>query len=138
MLTFILILGFLSIAICPMAFALHAEVKLKSNDQKKISFWLGFIPGACLFILYAVLKPDHPPVIPSQACGVIQFYKAYQTRGSKKEVVTILFDQAKYHRHLSFEASLDRLQKGQHVCFEYLDKFQYPHLPASKILKWTE
>lgn len=139
MLPLILVLGFLTIAICPIACALYAEAKLQNEDQKKLLFWLGFIPGTCLFILYAVLKPDDPPVIPSKACGVVQSYQVHKTRGGKEfEGVIIRFDGAQYSRHLLFDQHLEKMPKAQKVCFEYLDKFKYPHLLESKFVQWIE
>src|SRR5690606_38078464 len=139
MLTLILVLGFLTIAICPIACALYAEAKLQNEDQKKNLFWLGFIPGTCLFILYAVLKPNDPPVIPSKECGVVQFYQMHKVRGGNEfERVSIRFDGAQYSRHLFFDKHLDKIPQGQKACFEYLDKFKYPHLSESKFVQWIE
>src|SRR5690606_18264907 len=129
MLTLSLVLGFLTIAICPIGCALYAEAKLQNEDRKKILFWLGFIRGTCLFILYAVLKPNDPPVIPSKECGVVQFYQMHKVRGGNEfERVSIRFDGAQYSRHLFFDKHLDKIPQGQKACFEYLDKFKYPHL----------
>ncbi|ENW30982.1 hypothetical protein [Acinetobacter lwoffii] len=139
MLTLILVLGFLTIAICPIGCALYAEAKLQNEDRKKILFWLGFIPGTCLFILYAVLKPNDPPVIPSKECGVVQFYQMHKVRGGNEfERVSIRFDGAQYSRHLFFDKHLDKIPQGQKACFEYLDKFKYPHLSESKFVQWIE
>src|SRR5690606_32168139 len=119
MLTLTLVLGFLTIAICPIVCALYAEAKLQNEDRKKILFWLGFIPGTCLFILYAVLKPNDPPVIPSKECGVVQFYQMHKVRGGNEfERVSIRFDGAQYSRHLFFDKHLDKIPQGQKACFE--------------------
>jgi len=89
-------------------------------------------------LLYAFLKPDAPPVIPSQACGVIQFYQFNARRGGYFERVSIRFDGAQYNRHLFFDKHLKKIPQGQKACFEYLDKFKYPHLAESKLVKWIE
>lgn len=139
MLTFILLLGFFSIVFIPMLSMLYAEAKLIKDDSKKILFWLSFLPGACIFLLYGVLKPDDPPVIPSKACGVVQSYQVHKTRGGKEfEGVIIRFDGAQYSRHLLFDQHLEKMPKAQKVCFEYLDKFKYPHLSESKFVQWIE
>ncbi|MCO8086595.1 hypothetical protein [Acinetobacter lwoffii] len=139
MLTFILLLGFFSIVFIPMLTILYAEAKLINNDSKKILFWLSFLPGACIFLLYSVLKPSDPPVMVSKQCGVVQFYQLHRVRGGETfERISIRFEGAKYNRHLLFDQHLEKMPKGQKVCFEYLDKFKYPHLSESKLLKWIE
>ncbi len=67
MLTFILLLGFLSIVFIPMFTMLYAENKLINHDSKKVLFWLSFLPSVRIFLLYGVLKPNDPPVIASRA-----------------------------------------------------------------------
>ena len=139
MLTFILLLGFLSIVFIPMFAMLYAENKLINHDSKKVLFWLSFLPSVCIFLLYGVLKPNDPPVIASQQCGVVQFYQVHKTRGGKEfERVSIRFNGAKYSRHLYFDQHFEKMPQGQTVCFEYLDRFKYPHLSESKLLKWIE
>lgn len=138
MLTFILVLGFFSIVFIPMLTMLYSEAKLSNSDSKKVLFWLSFILGVCIFLLYGFLKPHNPPVIPSQVCGIVQFYKVHKTRGGQFERVSIRFDGAKYSRHLLFDERLTRPEKKQRICFEYLDKFKYLHLSESKLLKWIE
>jgi hypothetical protein len=138
MLTFILVLAFLTIVLCPILSALYAEAKLQTSDHKKMLFCLGFIPGICLFVLYAVLKPNDPPVTASQACGVVQFYKVHKTRAGQFERVSIRFEDSKYNRHLLFKDGLDRPKQGEYVCFDYLDKLKYSHLSESKLLSWAE
>ena len=139
MLTFILLFGFFSIVFIPMLCMFYAETKFINNDSKKILFWLSFIPGACIFLLYGALKPNNPPVIPSKECGVVQFYQVHKTRGGKEfERVSIRFNGAKYSRHLYFDQHFEKMPHGQTVCFEYLDKFKYPHLSESKLVKWIE
>lgn len=56
MLTFILLLGFFNIVFIPMLCMLYAEAKLINNDSKKILFWLSFLPGACIFLLYTPIS----------------------------------------------------------------------------------
>jgi hypothetical protein len=138
MLTFILLLGFLCIVFIPMLVMLYAEAKLINPDSKKVIFWLSFLPGACIFLLYGVLKPNDPTVTPSKECGVVQFYQFNKTRRGEFERISIRFEGAKYNRHLYFDQHLEKMPKGQKVCFEYLDKFKYPHLSESKLLKWIE
>ncbi len=139
MLTFILLLGFFSIVFIPMLSMLYAEAKLIKDDSKKILFWLSFLPGACIFLLYGVLKPNNPPVTPSKECGVVQSYQVYKTRGgTQHESVIIRFNGAKYSRYLYFDKHFEKMPKGQKICFEYLDKFKYPHLSKSKFVKWID
>ena len=139
MLTFILLLGFLSIVFIPMFAMLYAENKLINHDSKKVLFWLSFLPSVCIFLLYGVLKPNDPPVIASQQCGVVQFYQLHKVRRREAlERVSIRFDGAQYNRHLFFDKHLKKIPQGQKVCFEYLDKFKYPHLAESKLVKWIE
>lgn len=138
MLTFILLMGFLSVVFIPMLCMLYVEAKLKNDESKKVCFWLSFIPSICIFMLYGFLKSPHPTVIPSQACGTVQFYKTYSIKHDHFERITILFDERKYNRHLRFDENIQRKNKGDSVCFEYLDKFEYPHLSESKLLKWIE
>ena len=97
-----------------------------------------FFPSIWIFMLYSFLKPAHPTVIPFQACGLIQFYQVYKTRSGSFERIVIRFDGATYSRHLLFNGYLARPQKAEHVCFKYLDKFEYPHASKSKLLKWIE
>lgn len=138
MLSFILILGFLSIVMCPMLCMLYAEAKFINNDYKKILFGVSFLPGVCIFMLYGFLKPNDPPVMTSKACGVVQSYQVHQTRGGQFERVVIRFDGAEYSRHLLFDSQLKKMPEDRHICFEYIDKFKYPHLSASKLIKWIE
>ena len=139
MLTFILLLGFFSIVFIPMLCMLYSEAKLTQDDSKKVLFWLSFLPGVCIFLLYSFLKPNDPPVIPSKECGVVQFYQMHKVRGGNEfERVSIRFDGAQYSRHLFFDKHLDKLPQGQKACFEYLDKFKYPHLSESKFIQWVE
>ena len=138
MLTFLLLLGFFSIVFIPMICMLYVEAKNKCHNSKRVWFWLSFIPGICIFMLYGFLKPDPPPVLPSKACGVIQFYQVHKTRGGSFERISIRFDDAQYSRHLLFDEHLSRPQKAQHVCFEYLNKLEYPQLSESKLVKWIE
>ncbi|MFH7350181.1 hypothetical protein L1A45_16670 [Acinetobacter variabilis] len=138
MLTFLLLFGFFSIIFIPMLCMFYSEAKLTTDESKKILFWLSFLPGTSIFLLYAFLKPDAPPVIPSQDCGVIQFYQFNARRGGYFERVSIRFDGAQYNRHLFFDKHLKKIPQGQKACFEYLDKFKYPHLAESKLVKWIE
>ena len=139
MLTFILLLGFLSIVFIPMFAMLYAENKLINHDSKKVLFWLSFLPSVCIFLLYCVLKPNDPPVIASQHCGVVQFYQLHKVRRREAfERVSIRFEGDKYNRHLLIGQHLEKVPKGHKVCFEYLDRFKYPHLSESKLLKWIE
>lgn len=95
MLTFILLLGFFSIVFIPMLCMLYSEAKLTQDNSKKVLFWLSFLPGVCIFLLYSFLKPNDPPVIPSQECGVVQFYQMHKVRGGNEfERVSIRFDGA--------------------------------------------
>ena len=52
--------------------------------------------------------------------------------------ISIRFNGAKYSRHLYFDQHFEKMPQGQTVCFEYLDKFKYPHLSESKLVKWIE
>lgn len=109
MLTFILLLGFFNIVFIPMLCMLYAEAKLINNDSKKILFWLSFLPGACIFLLYGVLKPNNPPVTSSKECGVVQSYQVYKTRGgTQHESVIIRFNGAKYSRYLYFDQHFEK------------------------------
>lgn len=137
MLTFVLLVGFFSIVFIPMLCMFYIESKSIKNDAKKILFGLSFLPSVCIFLLYGFLKPNNPPVIPSKECGVVQLYQVHKTRGGEFERVSIRFENAKYSRHLLFDQHLEKMPQGQKVCFEYIDKFKYPHLSESKLLKWT-
>lgn len=138
MLAFILLIGFLSIVFIPMLCMLYTEGKLIKDDAKKVLFWLSFLPSVCVFILYSVLKPKDPPVKSSKECGVVQSYQVHKTRGGEFERIHLRFDGAQYNRHLLFNDVLDRPKQGQFVCFEFLDKFKYPHLSESKLVRWIE
>lgn len=137
MLTFLLFLGFLLIVLCPMLSALYAESKDIAQDQKKVLFFLAFIPGCLIFILVAALKEDHPPVI-SKACGSVSFYKTYVVRHDYFERIAIQFDGSKYNRHLRFHDDLMRKQKGDRVCFEFYDRLRDKGVGESTVVRWIE
>ena len=131
------VLGFLTIVLCPMVCGLYAEVKITDPDKKKIIFFLALMPGCLIFILVAVLKEDRPPVI-FEACGIVQFYKTYSTKGGSFERIAIQFDGSKYNRHLMFDEQLPRKQKGKRVCFEFYDRLKGKEVSESKVLRWIE
>lgn len=135
--TFLLFLGFLVIVLCPMLSVLYAESKEITQDQKKIIFLLAFIPGCLIFVLAAVLKEDHPPVI-SKACGIVSFYKTYAVRHDYFERIAIQFDGSKYNRHLKFNDDLMRKQKGERVCFEFYDRLKNKDVSESKVIRWID
>jgi len=69
---------------------------------------------------------------------VVQFYKTYSIKHDYFERIAILFEGRQYNRHLRFDKKMLRKNKGDNVCFEYLDKFEHPDLAESKILKWID
>ena len=135
--TFLLFLGFLLIVLCPMVCILYVESKDIAQDQKKVLFFLAFIPGCLIFILATILKEDHPPVI-EKACGTVSFYKTYAVRHDYFERIAIQFDGSKYNRHLRFHDDLLRKQKGERVCFEFYDRAKDSNVGESNIFRWIE
>ncbi|PWB16452.1 hypothetical protein DCO44_03530 [Acinetobacter sp. AM] len=135
--TFLGFIGFLILIICPIYCAMYMEATEKNEDQKKMTFFLAFIPGILVLILAVYLKTDQP-IETSQACGVVKFYKKYAIKHDHFERIAIQFEHSEYNRHLLFDEKLLRKSKGEYVCFEYLDKFKNTGLAESKILRWID
>lgn len=136
---FIVVLGFILVVMLPMAACIFILPQLSENDWKRGTPMFFAIPGLLMIGIGLYNKKEDKPIMPSQACGVVQFYKTYKVRRRAEfERISIRFDDAEYSRHLLFNERLARPNKTAHVCFEYLDKFKYPHLSESTLLKWIE
>ncbi|NWK74041.1 hypothetical protein HYG93_07025 [Acinetobacter sp. SwsAc6] len=130
-------IGLLTLVIVPFMTVIFIVPKLKDKNHRDTYPYYAVLPGCLILALAAYLK-EEKVILPSQACGVVQFYKTYSTKNDHFERITILFDGRKYNRHLRFDDNMSRKDKGVYVCFEYLDKFAYPDLAESKILKWVD
>ncbi|RKG31420.1 hypothetical protein [Acinetobacter tianfuensis] len=130
-------IGLLTLVFVPFLTIMFIVPKLKDKNHRDTYPFYALLPGCLILALAAYLK-EEKVILPSQACGVVQFYKTYSIKHDRFERITILFDGRKYNRHLSFDENLVRKNKGDYVCFEYLDKFENPDLPESKILKWID
>lgn len=130
-------IGLLTLVIVPFMTVIFIVPKLKDKNHRDTYPYYAVLPGCLILALAAYLK-EEKVILPSQACGVVQFYKTYSTKNDHFERITILFDDRKYNRHLHFDDNMSRKDKGAYVCFEYLDKFAYPDLAESKILKWVD
>jgi hypothetical protein len=137
MFSFMVFIGLLSLVMMPFLTIIFIVPKLKDKNHRDTFPYYAVLPG-CIILALAVYLKEEKTVLPSQACGVVQFYKTYATRHDDFERITILFDGRKYNRHLRFDEQIERKKKGENVCFEYLDKFEYPDLAESKILKWVD
>ncbi|CAB1211520.1 hypothetical protein [Acinetobacter bouvetii] len=135
--TFLVFIGILSLVLLPFLAYVFVVPKLDNINHKQTFPIYSFIPGCLILAFAAFLKEDQSREI-SQACGKVQFYKTYSIKRDHFERIAIQFDGSKYNRHLRFEKYLEPKQKGEHVCFEYLDKFKNSDLSESKILKWVD
>ena len=137
MFSFMIFIGLLSLVMMPFLTIIFIVPKLKDKNHRDTFPYYAVLPG-CIILALAVYLKEEKTVLASKACGVVQFYKTYATRHDDFERITILFDGRKYNRHLRFDEQIERKKKGENVCFEYLDKFEYPDLAESKILKWVD
>ena len=137
MFSFMVFIGLLSLVMIPFLTIIFIVPKLKDKNHRDTFPYYAVLPG-CIILALAVYLKEEKTVLPSQACGVVRFYKTYSTRHDHFERITVLFDGSKYNRHLRFDQQIERKKNGQKACFEYLDKFQYPDLAESKILKWID
>lgn len=81
----------------------------------------------------------------STKCGKVLGYKHYsgcsgrsQTRCHPYERIQIRLDGSEYSRLMRFDGHLQRQNTGEHVCFEFYDRFKYSHLKDSRIINWGE
>lgn len=137
MFSFMVFIGLLSLVMMPFLTIIFIVPKLKDKNHRDTFPYYAVLPG-CIILALAVYLKEERVVFPSQACGVVQFYKTYSTRHDHFERITVLFDGSKYNRHLRFDQQIERKKNGQKACFEYLDKFKYPDLAESKIVKWID
>ena len=137
MFSLMIFIGILSLVMMPFLTIIFIVPKLKDKNHRDTFPFYAVLPG-CLILALAVYLKEEKPVLVSHACGVVQFYKTYSIKHDHFERITILFDGRKYNRHLRFDEQIERKNKGEKVCFEYLDKFEYPDLAESKILKWVD
>ncbi len=137
MFSFMVLIGLLSLVIVPFLTIIFIVPKLKDKNHRDTFPFYALLPGCLILALAAYLK-EEKVILPSQTCGVVQFYKTYSIKHDHFEQITILFDGRKYNRHLRFDDTILRKNKGEYVCFEYLDKFEHPDLAESKILKWVD
>ena len=137
MFSFMVFIGLLSLVMMPFLTIIFIVPKLKDKNHRDTFPYYAVLPS-CIILALAVYLKEEKVALPSRACGVVQFYKTYSIRHDHFERITILFDGSKYNRHLRFNESIERKLRGEHVCFEYLDKFEYPDLAESKILKWID
>ncbi|OTG90966.1 hypothetical protein [Acinetobacter sp. ANC 3813] len=137
MFSFMVLIGLLSLMMIPFLTIIFIVPKLTDKNYRDTFSYFALLPGCLILVLAAYLK-EEKVILPSQACGVVQFYKTYSIKHDYFERITILFEGRKYNRHLRFDESIERKQRGDHVCFEYLDKFKFPDLAESKILKWID
>ena len=134
---FLLVFGFILTVVLPMLAIMYIVPHVEPQDWKASAPMLLAIPG-CVMVGIGFHSYAQKPVDIYQACGKVQFYKTYSVKRDHFERITIQFDGSKYNRHLRFEEYLVRKQKGEHICFEYYDKFKNKNLGESKILKWIE
>ncbi len=137
MFSFMIFIGLISLVMIPFITLIFIVPKLKDKNHRDTFPFYALLPGCIILGLAAYLK-EEKVILPSQACGVVQFYKTYSIRNDHFERITILFDGRKYNRHLRFDERIERKQRGDRVCFEYLDKFKYSDLADSKIVKWMD
>ena len=134
---FLLVFGFMLTVVLPMLAIMYIVPHVEPQDWKASAPMLLAMPG-CVMVGIGFHSYAQKPVDIYQACGKVQFYKTYSVKRDHFERIAIKFDGSKYNRHLRFEEYLVRKQKGEHICFEYYDKFKNKNLGESKILKWIE
>lgn len=135
--TFLVFIGILSLVLLPFLTHIFIVPKLKDKNHRDTYPYYALLPGVLILVFAAYLKENQPLVL-SQSCGIVQFYKIYKMKHGQFERITIHFDDSKYYRHLRFVETLARKQKGEHVCFELYDKFKNKDIGESKIIRWIE
>ncbi|MCW8040505.1 MULTISPECIES: hypothetical protein [Acinetobacter] len=137
MFSFVVFVGIISLVMLPFLTLVFIVPKLSNKNHRDTYPFYALLPGFFILIAAACLK-EEKTILPSKACGVVQFYKTYSIKHDYFERIAILFEGRQYNRHLRFDKKMPRKNKGDDVCFEYLDKFEHPDLAESKILKWID
>lgn len=142
MVTLLTILGLICIVGLPFYAILYIVPKVHPEDWKAGAPMLLLIPGFIILGIAFHLNREKPVII-SQACATVQYYKQYSISrrhggGRTYERIALQLDHSKYFRHFRFDESLARKNKGDHVCFEFHDRKKNSQLPESVILKWID
>ncbi|CAB1211523.1 hypothetical protein [Acinetobacter bouvetii] len=131
--------GLLCLIVWPLIYVLY----YREHKTNALMFYtMLFAPAAILWGIFYMLSAQQQDMT-SDACGVIQNYQIYRTAGnpnSRKpfQRVEILFDGAKYSKHLRVDGSLIKKDVGAHVCFEFYDRKKNPHMTDSKVITWSD
>lgn len=84
-------MGLLTLVIVPFMTVIFIVPKLKDKNHRDTYPYYAVLPGCLILALASYLK-EEKVILPSQACGVVQFYKTYSTKNDHFERITILFD----------------------------------------------
>ncbi|OTG73187.1 hypothetical protein B9T26_08860 [Acinetobacter sp. ANC 4169] len=129
----------LCLVVWPLIYLLHYQ---KQNTNAFKLYMMLLSPASILlgiYLMFSVQQKDSH----SKACGVVQAYQTYMTAGNVHkrkpfERVELLFDGAKYSRHLRIDGNLIKKDTGKHVCFQFYDRKLNPQMNDSKIIKWLD